>query len=670
MLKLQKFKPSKNKIKHLLIFLSYLFLTIIFTWPILPNMTTKVTDTGDPFFVAWVVDSELDSIKSGDLKNFWNGNIFYPYKNTMAYSDHSLTLTLEALPVSFFTNNSIFIINYLQLLSFFLSAVSAYLLAHYYTKSKKAAFISGIIYGFGTYHVGQISHLQVASYQFVPLVILFFEKFLQKQSLKNGLLLSIFFLLNAFVSIYHLGFIIFPLLVVFGVRVFKKEIKLTKKFWLKSLLALGFTSLFLAPMLYPYYKVTKELNQTKPIEEHASFSANPIDFVVAPTSNLLTGKVSQKIVEKTPSAFWVEHTLYFGVFTISLAVLGFFSRKYIAEIKRKTTYIEFSTNQLIYALLIPICLVFALGPFLFSQSQKVKLPYYLLYKFIDLYKGVRVPTRISIIVFLSFAILAGYFFLKAERLTKWKKYAIFGVLGSLIALEHLSAPLVLITPPKINEELYVWTRDNLEKEAPALHFPFGREIEYQRGSVIDGRRTFNGYSGVFPLSYTNFAATFGPDFIYAPLENLSISSTLGIKYFMVHGEYLDKESEAVLTQKISEIIEVKLIKEIDGTKIFDISAMNNPFLYSIPTVMKGEVVNKNHIRIAHTNPTDTPWINEGFKNYKITIKYLLNDQVTKEKVITSLKKPIYLKPHEVFENVLKVSEPWIASYNKVEVIIE
>ena len=102
---------------------AYLLLTLVVSWPIPLYFDSQVAVTGDPFFIAWVVGSEIWTFKSGNFANFWNQNIFFPYNNTLAFSDHSLTLTFQALPVGLFSANPVVIINTLQLESFFLSAL-------------------------------------------------------------------------------------------------------------------------------------------------------------------------------------------------------------------------------------------------------------------------------------------------------------------------------------------------------------------------------------------------------------------------------------------------------------------------------------------------------------------------------------------------------------------
>jgi hypothetical protein len=163
---------------------SYLVLSVIMTWPLARVIDSEIAwDMGDSLFNSWVLlwtGGQVLSFLSGDfsaLNRFWHGNIFYPERLTVAYSEHLVPQMLQALPVLAATDNVVLAYNLLFLSTFVLSGLGAFLFVREVTGSPVAGFVAGLGFAFAPYRVSQYSHLQVLSAQWMPFVLYGFRRY-------------------------------------------------------------------------------------------------------------------------------------------------------------------------------------------------------------------------------------------------------------------------------------------------------------------------------------------------------------------------------------------------------------------------------------------------------------------------------------------------------------
>lgn len=156
----------------------YTAMTIAWTWPLAPRLTTEVaSDLGDPLLNCWIMmwtGGQLLRFLGGDwsaLAEFWHGNMFYPERLTIAYSEHLIPQMLQALPVFALTGNIVLAYNLLFLSAIVLSGLGMFLLVREFTGQPLAAFVAGLAFAWSPYRVDQFAHLQVISTQWMPLAL-------------------------------------------------------------------------------------------------------------------------------------------------------------------------------------------------------------------------------------------------------------------------------------------------------------------------------------------------------------------------------------------------------------------------------------------------------------------------------------------------------------------
>ena len=154
------------------------------TWPLAANIGRRLAaDVGDPAFNAWVLawtSGQVWQGLTGDVAafaNYWHGNIFHPEPLTLAYSEHMTAQMLQGLPIYAVTGNIIAVYNVLFFSTFVLCGLGMYLLVRDLTGRPLAAFLAGLAFAYAPYRLGQFSHLQVLSSQWMPFALYGFRRY-------------------------------------------------------------------------------------------------------------------------------------------------------------------------------------------------------------------------------------------------------------------------------------------------------------------------------------------------------------------------------------------------------------------------------------------------------------------------------------------------------------
>ena len=127
---------------------------------------------GDVRLIAWTLAWNNHAMLDG-VPSYWDANIFYPAKQTLALSEHLFGISLFSLPVYAATRNPALAYNVVWLFSFPASAVAAHWLAWRYTRDHLASMLAGVIYAFCFFkilHGG--GHLQIVWAFWLPVAIL------------------------------------------------------------------------------------------------------------------------------------------------------------------------------------------------------------------------------------------------------------------------------------------------------------------------------------------------------------------------------------------------------------------------------------------------------------------------------------------------------------------
>ena len=305
------------------IFLAYIILTAVMTYPIAFRLSAT-EDPGDPLFIAWTIFWVQHQLFTDPIHLF-DANIFHPYPETLAFSEHMIGSAIVALPFRLFTDSPIVVYNLSALLAFILSGYGTYRLALHLTGNRAAAFIAGAIFAFTPFRTYQFGHLHVMNTQWVPFAALSLIRAFETRGAAVPLAgLVVFSLLQIFSSGSHAPFFV---IIMAGVLValIAGEVRVLadSRLIFRLSAAVLVVGLFVAPLWQTYRSVRNEhAFRTDPPPRF--FSAVPIHYLAAPPQNRLYAPITWRLGH-------YESHLFPGLVPILGALLAFLPIRRLAE---------------------------------------------------------------------------------------------------------------------------------------------------------------------------------------------------------------------------------------------------------------------------------------------------------------------------------------------------
>lgn len=531
--------------------LGFCLLTLLVTYPLVFHISTYVADTGDPLLntwaIAWGQYAFLQPWRS--VSELFDANAFYPYPHSLAFSEHLLLYAAMMLPLKALGGGPIFIHNVAILFSLVLAGWGMALLVSRWTGSRWAGMVAGIIFAFFPARLNHWGHLHQLSLQWLPFIILYFERWLTRRRWQELILTGLFLnlqLLSAINYVPQTLILVVLFLLFIGVPIiicnddwlcisFVRG-KTLPRFW--RLLVEGgglllVTLLLNWPFFEVYFNLSELHNFKRTLGDASIYGAALIDYALPPPENNLYG------TWLTPQLYNPSRPLiplFIGLTPLLLAVFGLAELFICTERKKK-----FRLYFLLLLILISGILSFgannqALGENLAPVTSHLLL-YRWLFEYIPGFSGLRVPARMAILVFFGVAVLAGF----GVNLLSRQRIFSHGIpiLVSLLILgEYLSLPLpgTHISPdiPSIYRYLATDTAEKVVLELPYnLSGQGPNELARLYYSSFGWYRLVNGASGFNPVGLEDLSAQMVrfPDPV-----SLDILRQLGVTHLVLHAD--------------------------------------------------------------------------------------------------------------------------------------
>jgi hypothetical protein len=546
----------RNQRSSFTAFVLFAILTLLMTYPTVFHMGSGVKDPGDPLLNTWIMAWNAHKILSLDVKDYFNANIFYPHKRTLAYSELLFTQSLIALPLLLITRNPVFAYNFCLLFSFFTSGLGMFFLARYLTRSSYAGMVSGIIFAFSPFMFAHLGHMQIITAGGIPLAFLFLHKFFASEKYKHLLLFTLFFLLQVLANGYYAMYLsLFAGLYIFFNMVTRKRYS-DWHFWIKMAIFLFAVLAVAGPFFSQYALVRSEMGFVRKITSYASVKS----FLAASPLNRIYGDITMRF-SKT------EGQLFPGILAFMLAAFGVL---YTAKkSQRRKPPVE--KHVWIYLVILVLSVLFTFGP---------NGPYILLYKYVPGFNGLRVASRFHIMVMFSLAVLAAFgtkALLASLRLKKRQSCLVGIFLSCLLLVEYMSIPIP-IERVRVKEdipEVYKWLatqKDDfalIELPLPKLKERIGRiECPRMHYSTYHWKKLVNGYSGFFPPVYNELRRRWQN----LPLkQNIHDLKRLGVRYVVVHSDQLEEEElNAFLSGMMQLEKDVRFVSQLERAYVYEL----------------------------------------------------------------------------------------------------
>ncbi len=463
-------------------FFGFVLLSILFTWPLVSAPFSHV--------IGHVVREAVPPLNTWAMATVWGnlftqpgsllqGSAFYPYSNSVAFSEHLLVPALMAGPVAATTGSWTFAYNVSVLTALVLSGFFMFLLGRELGASPLGAFLGGGLYAFNTWNINEVVRSQILSNEFFPLVLLACLRFATRPSWPRAFAVGGAALLQALSCMYwavYLPFLIVPVLLALLGRQARALLRV-------SLVLAGAAVLVLA-FAWPYVSNGRQFGHERTEPESV-----PLDryFQVLP-ENLLYGAVLEHGLSNQNAAHFQ------GFLALVLCVPG--------------TLILWRRCPRLAAALLSLSLfslVASLGPEIWVAGQRLGPGLYgLLFEYLPVFRQIRYPERFAIFVNLTVAIMAalglGPVILRSKRLA-W-------AVALLALAEHLSLPQFLdpMPPAEVSRDVYTALRalpaGAVVAEVPATRYRMERrDAILMFYSIEHGQRTVEGFTGYFPPLY-------------------------------------------------------------------------------------------------------------------------------------------------------------------------
>ena len=437
-----------------------------------------VPDLGDPLFSVWRMGWVFHQLKGG-VGSLFNANIFYPEPLTLTYSDSMLIPSLIEAPLLAAGIAPIIAYNLLLLCSFGLSALATYLLVVRLTGSARAAFIAGLVYGFYPYRFEHYSHLELQFTCWMPLGLLAVHHFAETPRLRYALLAMLCEVAQLYSSMYYAVFFPFYAIAVFAILLysFRRSVRAA----CRPVAIAGAVGILMAtPLARPYLSAQLVKGEREPYVV-SFYSAKSSDYLKAHERSALYG--GRLLSDPQP-----ERALFPGLTPLLLSALG--------------ATPPVGAVRLAYLGGLALALDLSKG---FNG-----LLYRHLYALFPPIRGMRVPARMSIVLAISLAVLAGF---GIRRLMS----RCSGPVARAIAFSASVAAVAIDLSPKL-ELQPVWLHPPsiysaiaADPNAVIAEFPFETKypwvtsnVQYMYFSLWHWRPLLNGYSGFTSREYDDF----------------------------------------------------------------------------------------------------------------------------------------------------------------------
>jgi hypothetical protein len=568
------------------VFAFYFALAVAMTWPLAAHLDTALADLGDPILVTWILDWVCHALTTNPF-GVYHPPIFHPSPNMLAASENLIGVALLVLPFHVAGAPPIVVYNIALLIGFALSGYGMFVLARLVTGNTIASLIAGMLFAFAPFKFDHLSHLQIISSGWLPLLLAALLHYWRKPSMKSAALIAGAFVMNPLTNVYYFLFAAVTCALTTAWLAITTPNR-GRRFWLQLAGAFVVGGIVLLPFLLPYRWLAKTYGMVRSEGEAISGSAPAISWLVTTPRNIVYGKLGPDELHRH------EMQLFPGLVAILLAIAGAVLAKreastYSASPPRRTLALNigivafavlswmgaitdriewtlfgrrilsfnsaesFATILVILLVVrfrhrlrdfhgapamlwIVIGILGSFGMHLFFHA--------FLYKRIGIFQAIRAPVRWAVIAYIGLAVWAA---IGATALMQKRRW-IGGLLLVLAAIdvwprirwEHA----VPTTAP-----VYRWL--NEQKVAPIIELPManGMEFAFLYGATAHHLPQFNGYQHFgaplqAALRTKNDANAFDDEF-------LSLLEQHGGKLVIVHGHLAPPKLRAWLAAQLA-----------------------------------------------------------------------------------------------------------------------
>ena len=490
----------------------------LLTWPQAAQMQS-VPDEGDPLLNAWALSWVAHQTPIAPAR-LAHANIFFPERYTLLYSESLILPGLLLAPLQWAGVNPVVVYNVGMALGMILSGLGVALLVIELTGDAWAAMVAAVAFAFLPFRFDHYWHMQLQQTACVPLALWALHRWYRRGAVRDGVWLGLC-VAGQFYACVYFGVLLLPVLAVVA---FVYAVALGRA--LRTRLAAAVAALLVCgavvALLGSAYLRATQIVGERSRDEALAGSAHLTDYLAAPRNSRLYAAATQGWGSE-------ERRLFPGLTIVALAGIGLWRRRALAPWA--------------YAVALVVAVDVSLG---FHG-----LSYAALFKTVGLFRGIRVPARMGLLVGFALSVLAAF---GVQRLrdglrSPWARQCLPMAACLAIVVESSGTPIALARVPDTEPPGYAALRRDAQGTPTAVvaDLPLTASMPtFMYYSTFHWQQLVTGYSGFFPPSYFALARD---------LEQFPDASALDAlrarqaRYVVLHGEVYPPEQYAALAAK-------------------------------------------------------------------------------------------------------------------------
>jgi hypothetical protein len=520
--------PLRRLIPHLPVVLAFGLLTAWVTYPLWLHPATCLPVGGDAslnaYILAWGQYALLHRI--GD---FFGANYFWPNDAPLAYGELMLTQAVLALPARLATTAPAALFNVAFVEGIFFSALAAYALGWHYFRSRGAAWVVGMIYGFAACRLARTNHIQLTHGEGLPLMFLGLEWIMgasgagggergdrdDRRRRRQGQWLLCGAALAQWLASWYWTIFSFWAFVPFAAARLWMERRRGQN--LRRALAvaapLALAGCLAAPWALPYLDLRRRFLLTRPEIVTLDYSARLGDWLLPSANSLLWGWAWRS---PTLTGVDAERYLFPGLLAAAIPALALatwaWDRRRRTGRQANAASAQPASPSPAFSPILWLGLTALLASFCFGPRVTLDLPggghvglptlYALLGKVIPMNDQIRVPARWILPAMLGPAMLGGWLWRRwrgtGAGLSRGRRALGWTVAAALVA-ESLTRPIPVTTVPNRPSALAVWLEAR-PWPSPTLLLPDNDPLAMFK-AAFHRQPLVNGSNGYFPPLY-------------------------------------------------------------------------------------------------------------------------------------------------------------------------
>jgi hypothetical protein len=488
----------------------FLLLAVVHTWPMAtsPGTLTR-NDNGDAVLNEWILAWVAHALRTDPLSLF-HPPIFYPDRYALAFSENLLVPALLGLPLQWAGWSPVLVHNLLFMAGFALSGFTTSVVVTRWTGDRWAGLLAGTALAFNAHTLTRLAHIQAQYFAFFPLALFALDQLVREPRLRHAQQLALWFVLQAYSSIYFLTFTTLGLVAATLAR--PDALRRLRSWGPYAVLAGTVALLCCLPMLWPYQKASELQQTTRTLTEVARFSA-------VPQAWLSTG--GRLHYDTWSKPFFWRDALFPGVTVLLLGLVAMAG----APVRRDPRV------RMVSAVAITgVALSF--GPALPGYSA--------LYHAFPLMGAIRGAARFGQLGLAGLALLAGFGLasLRQQITHPMRRRVVSAAALLIVSAEALRAPLGLTRFDGIDRVYDTLAAPEVtgvvELPHPSILY-IHVNAEYMLNATRHWKPLVNGYSGLTPRSYRTTNATLSQ---FPDQASLDMLRSLGVSHVVLHTDRL------------------------------------------------------------------------------------------------------------------------------------